>query len=63
MVSDAIGGGLDAFFAEVDFGLAAMMGDVYVKGEQDFASGEAAVGRVVHLAELLAGQVGMTAAQ
>jgi hypothetical protein len=56
--SNPVGGRLDAFVAEVDLSLAAVMRDVQVEGEQDLASGKAAVGRVVNLAELPVGQVG-----
>src|SRR5690349_16442335 len=56
--SDAVGRGLDAHVAEVDLGLAAVMGNVYIHGEQDFASEETAVGRIVDFAELLVSQVG-----
>jgi hypothetical protein len=48
---------LDAFIPEIDFGLAAMVGDVNVHGEQDFSAEEASVGRVVRHAQLLFGEV------
>jgi hypothetical protein len=35
-----------------------MMGDVHKEGEQDLASGETAVGRIVDPAELLLGHIG-----
>ena len=38
--------------------MAAVMSDVDVHGEQDFAPGEAAVWRIVGLVELLVGQAG-----
>ena len=50
--SDTIGGGPDAFVAEVDFSLAAMMRDVNVHGEQDFAARKMAVWRIVRGTEL-----------
>ena len=49
---------LDAFIAEIDFGLAAMVGHVNVYGEQDFPAEEASVGRVMRRAQLLFGEVG-----
>ena len=49
---------LDAFIAQIDFGLAAMVGYVNVHGEQDFSAEEASVGRVVRHAQLLFGEVG-----
>jgi hypothetical protein len=51
--SYSIRGRLDAFVAEVDFGLAAMMGYVDVHGKQDFAARQVSVGRVVGGRELL----------
>lgn len=50
--SDTIGGGPNAFVAEVDFGLAAMMRDVNVHGEEDFAARKMAVGGIVGGVEL-----------
>ena len=51
--SYSIRGRLDTFVAEVDFGLAAMMGHVDVHGKQDFAARQVSVGRVVGGRELL----------
>ena len=42
--SNHVGRGLDAVDTEVDFGLAAMVRDVDVHGEEDFAAKETAVG-------------------
>src|SRR5207253_36250 len=55
--SDAIGGGPNAFVAEVDFGLAAMMCDMDVHGEEDFAAGKTTVRGVVHGVELGGGGI------
>jgi hypothetical protein len=49
-------GRLDAFIPEIDFGLAAVVGQVNVHGEQNFSSEEASVGRVVRRAQLLFGE-------
>src|SRR5579864_3070386 len=47
---------LDAFIAKIDFCLPAMMCHVYIHGEQHFAPWQAAIGRVMRLAELIVGQ-------
>jgi hypothetical protein len=60
---NSVRGWLDAFVAEIDFGLAAMMGYVNEHGQEDFASGETAIGRVVRFAELLFGEIGIMAEQ
>jgi len=46
-LSDSVRGRANAFVAEVDFGLAAMMRDVNVHGEENFTAGKMAVRGVV----------------
>ena len=54
--SNHVGRRLDAIIAEIDFGLAAVMREVDIHKEKDFAAEHAAIGGVMLRVELLLGE-------